>query len=163
MTVAEKNYDTSQKELLAIVKAVEYFKQFLYGKEFVIKTNHQPLTSIKTKAKPSIRLGRWLSDLACYSFKIEYKKGSDNIIADASSRLNLLWFQDEEPTKVEKIINSVRLQYESEIEIIEFHNIIEFESQKQNPDWESDPVELNSLEFFIKALSYFEEEANRKT
>ena len=44
MTVAEKNYDTSQEELLAIVKAVEHFKQFLYGKEFVIKTDHQPLT-----------------------------------------------------------------------------------------------------------------------
>ena len=40
MTVAEKNYDTSQKELLAIVKAVEHFKQFLYGKEFIIKTDH---------------------------------------------------------------------------------------------------------------------------
>ena len=52
MTVADKNYDTSQKELLATVKAVEHFKQFLYGKEFVIKTDHQPLTSIKTKAKP---------------------------------------------------------------------------------------------------------------
>ena len=34
MTVAEKNYDTSQKELLAIVKSVEHFKQFLYEKEF---------------------------------------------------------------------------------------------------------------------------------
>ena len=41
MTVAEKNYDTIIKELLAIVKAVEHFKQFLYGKEFVIKTDHQ--------------------------------------------------------------------------------------------------------------------------
>ena len=51
MTVTEKNYDTSQKELLVIVKAVEHFKQFLHGKEFVIKTDHKPLTSIKTKAK----------------------------------------------------------------------------------------------------------------
>ena len=40
MTVAERNYYTSQKELLAIVKAVEHFKQFLYGKEFIIKTDH---------------------------------------------------------------------------------------------------------------------------
>ena len=73
-TDSAKNYDTSEKKLLAIVKAVEHFKQFLYGKEFVIKTDHQPLTSIKTKAKPSIRLGRWLSDLADDSFKIEHKK-----------------------------------------------------------------------------------------
>ena len=58
MTVAEKNYYKSQKELLAIVKEVKHFKQFLYGKEFVIKTDHHPLKSIKTKVKPSIRLGR---------------------------------------------------------------------------------------------------------
>ena len=56
MTNAEKNYDTSQKELLAVVKAVDHFRQFLYGKEFVIKTDHQPLTSITTKARPSVRL-----------------------------------------------------------------------------------------------------------
>ena len=71
MTVAEKNYDTSQKELLAIVKSVEHFKQFLYGKEFIIKTDHQLLTAIKTKAKRSIRLGRCLNDLADHSFKIQ--------------------------------------------------------------------------------------------
>ena len=34
MNAAEKNYATSQKELLSIVKAVEHFRQFLYGKEF---------------------------------------------------------------------------------------------------------------------------------
>ena len=52
------------------------------------------------------------------------------------------------------------LQYEGEIEIVEFHNMIESEAQEENPDEESDPVELNSLEFFIKALSYFVVEAN---
>ena len=59
MTAAEKNYATSQKELLAIVKAVEHFRQFLYGKEFIIKTDHAPLISIKTNSKPSARIGRW--------------------------------------------------------------------------------------------------------
>ena len=89
MTSAEKNYDTSQKELLAVIKSVEHFKQFLYGKEFVIKTDHHPLTSIATKSKPSVRFGRWLSELADYQFKIEHKKGAENILADALSRLNL--------------------------------------------------------------------------
>ena len=88
MTNAEKNYDTSQKELLAVVKAVDHFRQFLYSKEFIIKTDHHPLTSITTKAKPSVRLGRWLSELADYAFKIEHKKGVDNVLADALSRLN---------------------------------------------------------------------------
>ena len=162
MTVAEKNYDTSQKELLAIVKALEHFKQFLYGKEFIIKTYHQPLTAIKTKAKSSIRLGRWLNVLADYSFKIEHKKGTDNILADALSKLNLPAFEDEEPTRIEKIINSVGLQYESDVEIIEFHHMVKFEAQEGNLEEIPDPVELNSLEFFIKALSYFEKKANGK-
>ena len=56
MNTAEKNYATSQKELLAIVKVVEHFRQFLYGKEFIIKTDHAPLTSIKTNSKPSARI-----------------------------------------------------------------------------------------------------------
>ena len=62
MTNAEKNYDTSQKELLAVIKSVEHFRQFLYGKEFVIKMDHHPLKSITTKSKPPVRLGRWLSE-----------------------------------------------------------------------------------------------------
>ena len=40
MTVAEKNYDTSKKELLAIVKAVN-ISNSIYGKEFIIKTNNK--------------------------------------------------------------------------------------------------------------------------
>ena len=82
MTSAERNYDTSQKELLAVIKSVEHFKQFLYGKEFVIKTDHHPLTSIAKKSKPSVRFGRWLSELADSQFKIEHKKGVENILAD---------------------------------------------------------------------------------
>ena len=43
---------------------------------------------------------------------------------------------------------------------MEFHEAIKSEAQEENPDEESDPVELNSLEFFIKAISYFEGEAD---
>ena len=46
------------------------------------------------------------------------------------------------------------------MEIIEFHDIIEFEAQEDDLEETPDLVELNSLEFFIKALLYFEEEAN---
>ena len=69
-------------------------------------------------------------------------------------------FEREEPTSTEKIINAVGLQFEEEIEIVEFHNMIESEAQEENLEEESDPVELNLLEFFLKALSYFEEETN---
>ena len=59
MSQAEKNYATSQKEHLAIVKTVERFRKFLYGMEFIIKTDHLPPTSIQTNSKPLAEIGRW--------------------------------------------------------------------------------------------------------
>ena len=54
------------------------------------------------------------------------------------------------------------LQYESDMEIIEFHDIVEFEAQEGDLEEIPDLVELNSLEFFIKALLYFEEDAHEQ-
>ena len=68
----------------------------------MIKTDHHPLTSIATKSKPSVRLGRWLSELADYQFKIEHKKGAENILADALSRLNLPNDEEENLIYVDK-------------------------------------------------------------
>ena len=39
----ERNYSATEKELYAIVKAIEYFRQFLYGINFKILTDHKPL------------------------------------------------------------------------------------------------------------------------
>ena len=155
MTSEEKKYDTSQIELLSIFKAVEHFKQFLHGKEFVIKKYHHPLISITTKSQPSVRSGRWLSELA--EFKIEHKKGTDNIIADAISRLKLPNCDEEDTACTEKIINSVGFQYDPDMEILKFHDTIE--AREKSPEGPG-PVELNSFEFFIQALSYFEGEVN---
>ena len=86
MNDAEKNYDTSQKELLAILKAVEHFRVFLFRTKFKIRTDHFPLTSIKTNTNPSGRLARWLDHLSMYTFEIEHKKGTDNLLADNNKR-----------------------------------------------------------------------------
>ena len=125
----------------------------------MIKPDHHPLTSIITKSKPSVRLGRWLSKFADYQFKIEHKKGTENILADALSRFNLPNDEDEDLTYVEKIINSVGLEFDPEIEILEFTQMIGA-TETSEEDKEPDPVKLNSVEFFVQALSYFEDEAS---
>ena len=86
-TTAQKNYATPEKELLAIVMAIEHWHTYLYGRKFVVYTDHQPLAWLLNKKNPHPRLERWLIRLAQYRFEIKYRKGIENVVADALSRL----------------------------------------------------------------------------
>lgn len=86
----EKNYSTTDKEFLAIVFSINYFRPYLYGKKFKIITDHMPIKYLNTKYKGkdfSQRNQRWLLKLQEYNFDIEYMKGRDNKVADFLSRL----------------------------------------------------------------------------
>ena len=98
-----------------------------------------------------------MSELADYAFKIEHKKGADNVLSDAFSILNLPNCDEEDIDYVEKIINSVGLQFNPEMEILEFHEMKE--AKKKKEEEEREPLELNYFELFAKALFYFEGEA----
>ena len=80
---AEYNYPTSEKELLALVRAVEYFKEYIYGRKFTVVTDHLPLKWALNAAKPASRLARWIITLSNYNFELEYRKGKQNNNADA--------------------------------------------------------------------------------
>ena len=86
-TAAQRKYATSEKELLAIIKSVENWKVYLYGRKFTIYTDHQPLIWLINKKNPHPRLERWNMQLSVYQYEIKYKKGKDNLVADALSRL----------------------------------------------------------------------------
>ncbi|CAK9801713.1 Retrovirus-related Pol polyprotein from transposon 17.6 [Anthophora quadrimaculata] len=82
----EKNYSTTEKELLAIVWAVKRLRQYLLGRHFIIRTDHQALTWLKNCKDPSSRLIRWRLKLEEYEYEIQYHKGKENTAADALSR-----------------------------------------------------------------------------
>ncbi|XP_026724771.1 uncharacterized protein K02A2.6-like isoform X1 [Trichoplusia ni] len=91
LTAAEYHYSQIHKEALAIVFAVKKFHQYLYGRPFVLRTDHKPLVSIfgAELGIPSMtasRLQRWALILSAYDFKIEYVNTHSNT-ADALSRL----------------------------------------------------------------------------
>lgn len=86
---AELNYPTIQKELVAIVWAVKYFRPYVYGKSFTIMTDHRPLIYLFSMKDPSSRLLKFRLALEEYDFKILYVKGKDNSVADALSRISI--------------------------------------------------------------------------
>lgn len=83
----EKNYPVIEKELLAIVWAVKYFRPYLYGRPFKILTDHKPLVYLFNMKDPSSRLMKFRMTLEEYNFEVQYVKGSDNAAADALSRI----------------------------------------------------------------------------
>eukprot|EP00731_Ephydatia_muelleri_P034369 Em0057g1a len=92
LTTTQRRYSQIQKEALAIVFALNKFHQFLYGRSFILVTDHKPLLVLfgPTKATPALaanRLARWALTLSQYQYTIEYRKTCDHSNADALSRL----------------------------------------------------------------------------
>ena len=91
---AEMGYSQIDKEALSIIFGIKKFHQFLYGRKFLLVTDHQPLLSIFSPVKglpvtTSNRLLRWSIFLSGYSYDIVYKKSSLHGNADSLSRLPL--------------------------------------------------------------------------
>ena len=77
-TKAERNYSNLQREALAVIFGVKKFHQYLYGRQFILETDHKPLESLfnEKKATPSMaaaRIQRWALTLAVYNYTIKYK------------------------------------------------------------------------------------------
>ena len=92
LTAAEKNYSQLEKEALAVVFAVGKFHNYLYGRQFMIESDHQPLSYIFSNSKAisptaSSRIKRWALTLGAYSYTIKHKPGKNLGNADALSRL----------------------------------------------------------------------------
>jgi hypothetical protein len=83
---AALNYPTYDKELYALVRALETWNHYLWPKEFVIHTNHESLKHLKGQGKLNRRHAQWMEFIETFPYVIKYKQGKENIVADALSR-----------------------------------------------------------------------------
>lgn len=86
---AEKNYSTIEKELLAIINCSKHFRPYLFGQKFTVETDHNPLVWLSKIKEPNSRLVRWRLKLEEFDFNVVYKRGLENKVADALSRVEL--------------------------------------------------------------------------
>ncbi|KAI3690179.1 hypothetical protein L2E82_48154 [Cichorium intybus] len=84
---AQSNYSTTEKELLAIVFALEKFRQYLLGSKVIIFSDHAALRYLLAKKDSKPRLIRWILLLQEFDLEIKDKSGKQNLVADHLSRI----------------------------------------------------------------------------
>ena len=83
LSKAEQNYSQIEKEGLACVFGVKRFHCYLYGRSFILSSDHKPLTSLFSKEKSipvqaSARIQRWALTLGMYEYELIHKSGSSH-------------------------------------------------------------------------------------
>lgn len=102
LTRSEAKYPAHKLEFLALKWAVTTkFNDYLYGTDFTVITDSNPLTYILSSAKLDATSYRWLSSLSTFTFKIQYRAGSRNQDADGLSRRPQEEVPDDQETQKE--------------------------------------------------------------
>jgi hypothetical protein len=83
----QRNYPVHEKEMLAIVRALEKWRNEVLGCPVTVYTDHRTLEYFESQKHLSRRQARWQEFMSQFEIKIVYIKGEDNTVADALSRL----------------------------------------------------------------------------
>ena len=86
LSPAQKNYTTSERELLSIVETLKEFRNILLGHKIIVHTDHMNLIHKNSNIE---QITRWRLLIEEYGPTLHYVKGENNVVADALSRLDI--------------------------------------------------------------------------
>ena len=87
LSKTQRNYCTTMRELLACVVFVKQFHHYLWGRRFLLRTDHASLKWLVNFREPEAMLGRWLSVLSNYDFEVQHRRRALHSNADGLSKI----------------------------------------------------------------------------
>ncbi|XP_060564385.1 uncharacterized protein LOC132723637 [Ruditapes philippinarum] len=82
----ERRYCVTRRELLAVICSVKHYHHYLFGRHFIVRSDHGALKWLTNFKQPEGQVARWLETLSIYDFEIKHRAGRIHSNADALSR-----------------------------------------------------------------------------
>jgi transposase InsO family protein len=162
LKVSERNYPAHKLEFLALKWAVtDRFYDMLYGNQFEVITDNNPLTYVLGTAKLDATGHRWIAALAGFDFSIKYRPGRKNQDADSLSRLPP---KTPYSTITPEMMKAIGQNYQEEVNLVEVTamglNVVKQIPEEESIDnlsynkWRKAQREDNSINEVIQMLLY---------
>ncbi|KAK1610762.1 hypothetical protein QYE76_034435, partial [Lolium multiflorum] len=124
LDAAQRNYATTEKELLAVVFACDKFRSYIVDSKVTIHTNHAAIRYLMAKKDAKPRLIRWVLLLQEFDLHIIDRKGADNPVADNLSILENIAYEpvpvnDSFPNEQLAVIKSHHVRWNSKDSFLE--------------------------------------------
>ncbi|CAB4002757.1 Retrovirus-related Pol poly from transposon [Paramuricea clavata] len=91
LQVPESKWTTREQELLALIWACETFHRYLWGRKFLIQTDHANLQWLQAVSPQKSRLARWAMRLAEYDFELQHHECKDLMLIEKNQLASAAW------------------------------------------------------------------------
>ena len=82
----EKKYCITRKELAAIIFGLKQYRQYLLGRQFIVRSDHAALTYLRSAKELIGQQARWLDFMEEFNFILQHRAGTSHGNTDALSR-----------------------------------------------------------------------------